>query len=59
MVPEHNMALGRGPWLMIRQAPVHASNNDAFDLLFNASPRMEQHNFGGILMGHRLEELIE
>lgn len=59
MVPEQNVAFRRGPWLIFRQGPVHASNNDALDLLFNGSPRMGQRNFRDIFMGPGLEELIE
>ncbi|KAL3530120.1 hypothetical protein ACH5RR_009442 [Cinchona calisaya] len=62
MVPEHNVAFGHGPWLIFRgQGPVHVSSNDAFEFLFNGSPRMGQHqaNFGDIFMGAGLQELIE
>ncbi|CAI9106068.1 OLC1v1005126C1 [Oldenlandia corymbosa var. corymbosa] len=63
MIPEHSLAFGPGPWLIVRgQGPRHFSNNEAFHFLLNGSPRMGHHqgNYGDILMGPGgLQELIE
>lgn len=61
--PEHSTAFGSAPWLVFHhgQVPVRMSNNDAFDLLFNGSPRtgQRQANMVDHFTGSRLEELIQ
>ncbi|XAR54001.1 Ubiquitin--protein ligase [Bertholletia excelsa] len=62
MVPEQTTSFGSGPWLIFHgQVPVRMSEHDAFDFLFNGSPRTGQRraNFGDFFSGPGLEELIE